>query len=46
MSEIAVEAEVLELPRAEPDFEAMDDMAEWAVENAAALAALDGVVRP
>jgi len=27
--------------RAEPDFEAADEMAEWAVEHAAELAALD-----
>lgn len=31
----------LEPPVAEPDFEAADDMAEWAVEHAEELAALD-----
>jgi hypothetical protein len=33
--------EPLDTPRAEPDFEAADELAEWAVENAAALAKLD-----
>lgn len=28
------EAEMLEQPRAEPDFESMDETAEWAVQNA------------
>jgi len=33
--------EVMEAPRAEPDFEAQDEMAEWAVENAERLMAAD-----
>ncbi len=32
--------DTLDPPRAEPDYEAADEMAEWAVEHAAALAQL------
>ncbi len=32
--------EVMEAPRAEPDFEAQDEMSEWAVANAERLAQL------
>jgi hypothetical protein len=33
--------EPLELPVAQPDYEAQDEMSEWAVEHAEELAALD-----
>lgn len=37
--------EPLEFPRAEPDYEAADSLADWAVEHAEALEALDAIAR-
>lgn len=36
--------EPLEPPRAEPDFEAQDELSDWAVEHAEMLAGLDRAV--